>query len=383
MRTPPLGLLRLGALAALSAAVVIACGSSGDGSQFGGGSSGGSTGSSGSSGTIGGSSGTIGSSGASGTSGTSGTSGIGPACATSTATGKADPVYLVFVVDRSGSMKFNPQPNNKWDSVLSGMTTFFKDPASAGLFASEQVFPQPSPSNDECTTGNYQAQLVPMTPLPDAAGVLASTLTANGPDPTFGTPTKPALDGAMAYAKTVQMTGKKTAIVLVTDGEPNDCSSDLASTATAAGGGLPDIKTYVIGVGDSLTNLDQIASGGGTTKALIVSTTNPAAISTDFVTTLGGIRSQALSCEYPMGQPPNGEMLDINKVNVQFTPKGGMVTTIDYSADCSNGSGWKYDNVAMPTKIIICPASCNTLLANADGKIDIVFGCQTAGGTPR
>ena len=379
MLTRPLGLLGLGALTAL---VVIACGSSGDGSAFGGGSSGGTTGSSGTSG-IGGTSGVIGSSGASGTSGTSGTSGIGPACATSTATGKADPVYLVFVVDRSGSMKFNPQPNNKWDSVLSGMTTFFKDPASAGLFASEQVFPQPAPSNDECTTANYQAQLVPMTALPDTAGVLASTLTANGPDPTFGTPTKPALDGAIAYAKTVQATGKKTALVLVTDGEPNDCGSSLGSTATAAGSALPDIKTYVIGVGDSLTNLDQIATGGGTMKALIVSTTNPAAISGDFVKALGGIRSEALSCEYPMGQPPNGEMLDINKVNVQFTPKGGMVTTIDYSADCTNGSGWKYDNVAMPTKIIICPTSCNTLLANADGKIDIVFGCQTAGGTPR
>jgi hypothetical protein len=380
MTTRPLGLLGLGAVTAV---VVIACGSNGDGSAFGGGTSGsaGSSGdgTSGTSGTISGTSG--GTSGASGTSGTTG--GIGPACATSTATGKADPVYLVFVVDRSGSMKFNPQPNNKWDSVLSGMTTFFKDTGSAGLFASEQVFPQKAPSNDECTTANYQAQLVPMTALPDTTGVLASTLTANGPDPNFGTPTKPALDGAIAFAKTVQATGKKTALVLVTDGEPNNCNSDLPSTAAAAGAGLPDIKTYVIGVGDLLTNLDQIAMGGGTTKALIVSTTNPAAISGDFVKVLGGIRTEALKCEYPMGQPPNGEMLDINKVNVQFTPKGGMVTTLDYSAGCASGSGWKYDDPAMPTKIIICPTSCNTLLASAEGKIDIVFGCKTAGGTPR
>ena len=380
MLTRPLGLL---GLAGLTATVVIACGSSSESSAFGGGTSGsaGSSGdgTSGTSGTIGGTSG-----GTSGTSGTSGTTGgIGPACATSTATGKADPVYLVFVVDRSGSMKFNPQFNNKWDSVLSGMTTFFKDPGSAGLFASEQVFPQKAPSNDECTTGNYQAQLVPMTALPDTAGVLASMLTANGPDPTFGTPTKPALDGAIAFAKTVQATGKKTALVLVTDGEPNTCGSDLPSTATAAGAGLPDIKTYVIGVGDSLTNLDEIAMGGGTTKALIVSTTNPAAISGDFVKVLGGIRTESLKCEYAMGQPPSGETLDINKVNVQFTPKGGMVTTLDYSADCASGSGWKYDDPAMPTKIIICPTSCNTLLASAEGKIDIVFGCTTAGGTPR
>jgi hypothetical protein len=366
------------ALLGIASALVVACGSSGDDSQFGGGSSGSSgAGSSGASGgVIGGTSG--------GTSGSSGASGgIGPGCATSTANGKADPVYLVFVVDRSGSMKFNPQPNNKWDSVLAGLTSFFKDAQSAGLFASEQVFPQPGANNDACAVGNYQTPLVPVTALPDAAGTLATTLTNNGPNANFNTPTKPALEGAIAFAKTLEATGKKTAVVLVTDGEPSGCGSNVGNSATAAGLGLPTMKTYVIGVGDLLTNLDQIAAGGGTNKAVIVSTANPAQISGDFVKVLGGIRSQALSCEYAMGQPPSGETLDINKVNVQFTPKGGAVTTLDYSADCSKGTGWKYDNSANPTKILICPSSCNTLLANADGKIDIVFGCKTAGGTPR
>jgi hypothetical protein len=365
------------ALLAVASALVIACGSASD-SEF----PGGSSGSSGDGSSGGGSSGTIGgsSSGASGTGGASG--GIGPACATSTSSGKADPVYLVFVVDRSGSMKQNP-PNNKWDSVLAGLTSFFKDPQSAGLFASEQVFPQTATANDQCTTTNYSTQLVGMTALPDGAGTLASALGANAPQGTFGTPTEPALQGALAFAKTVESTGKKTAVVLVTDGQPNDCNSDVPGSAQAAGAGLPGIKTYVIGVGDSLGNLDQIAVGGGTAKAIIVSTTTPSAISADFVKALGGIRTEALSCEYAMGQPPNGETLDINKVNVQFTPKGGTVTTLDYSADCSAGTGWRYDNPNTPTKILICPASCNTLLASAEGKVDIVFGCKTAGGTPR
>ena len=365
-------------LLGVASTLALACGSSDD-SSFRDGSSGGTSGTSG---------GTSGSSGVIGSSGTSGSSGgadggIGPACATATASGKADPVYLVFVVDRSGSMKFNPQPNNKWDSVLAGLTSFFKDAQSAGLFASEQVFPQPSPSNDACTVANYQTPLVPVTALPDTAGALATALTNNGPSSNFNTPTKPALDGAVAFAKTLEATGKKTAVVLVTDGEPSGCGSTVGNAATSAGAGLPTIKTYVIGVGDLLTNLDTIAMGGGTTKAVIVSTTNPASITGDFVTVLGGIRKQALSCEYPMGQPPNGETLDINKVNVQFTPTGGTVTTLGYSADCTNGAGWRYDNPTTPTKILICPSSCNTLLAAADGKIDIVFGCKTAGGTPR
>lgn len=367
------------ALVGVASALILACGSTG-GSEFGDGSSSG-DGSSGSSGTsgLGGTSGTSGA----GTSGTSGSSGIGPGCASSNATGKNEPVYLVFVVDRSGSMKFNPSPNNKWDSVLSGLTAFFKDPQSAGLFASEQVFPQPSPGNDQCKISNYQTPLVPMTALPDTAGTLASTLTANAPQSTFGTPTLPALQGAVAFAKTIEATGKKTAVVLVTDGDPQGCNSDVPGSATAAGAGLPSLKTYVIGVGDSLTNLNAIAAGGGTTSAVLVSTTNPAAISADFVKALGGIRKEALSCEYPLPAPPKGETLDINKVNIQFTPKGGTAQTLDYSADCKSGVGWHYDNPAAPTKILICPTSCNTLLANAEGKIDIIFGCTTVGGTPR
>ncbi|AKV02490.1 hypothetical protein AKJ09_09153 [Labilithrix luteola] len=356
----------------LVSSVALACGGSSDDSEFGhgNGSSGGSSGGNGSSGFLDGDGGS--------NTGTSGGPGgtVTEACATSNANGQAEPVYLVFVVDRSGSMKYNPSPNNKWDSVLAGLTSFFKDPQSAGLFASEQVFPS---SKDSCQSSSYQSQLVGMTALPDTAGTLATALASHGPDPNANTPTQPALTGAVAFAKTVQATGKKTAVVLVTDGEPNGCSSSVDNSAKAAGTGLPDIKTYVIGVGSELDNLDAIAAGGGTSKAVLISTSNPGQITTDFVNVLGQIRSAALSCDYALPAPPNGETLDKNKVNVQYTPKGGTAQTLDYSADCTNGTGWHYDNPNNPTKILICETSCNTLLQNAEGKIDIVFGCETQG----
>jgi hypothetical protein len=298
---------------------------------------------------------------------------VGPGCATSNANGQAEPVHLVFMVDRSGSMKFNPAPNNKWDSVVAGLTGFFNDAQSAGLFAAEQVFPQ----GDSCNASAYQNMIVPVTALPDKTGALIGALNANGPDPNFNTPTEPALQGAIAFAKTLKASGKKTAVVLVTDGEPQGCSSSAGGSATEAGKGLPDIKTYVIGVGDSLTQLNQIAAGGGTTKAVLISTASPSQITTDFVNALGQIRSQALSCDYGLPPPPNGEVLDVTRVNVQFTPQGGTVQTMEYSENCANGKGWHYDNAASPTKVLICPDSCNTLLANANGKISIVFGCRT------
>lgn len=54
----------------------------------------------------------------------------------------------------------------------------------------------------------------------------------------------------------------------------------------------------------------------------------------------------------------------------------GTPQTLPYSADCSNGSGWHYDNAAAPKEVVMCAASCSTLKADVTGgKIDIVFGC--------
>ena len=358
----------------LVASLLLACGSSSD-SEFGDGSSGGSSGASGSGGLIPGSSG--GGGGATGPNGF-----IGQACATSNASGQAEPVSLVFMVDRSGSMKFNPQPNPKWDSVLAGLKAFFADQRSAGLSASTQVFPQ-FVGNDACNVGGYSSPLVAMTALPDAAGALGGSLDANGPNKDFATPTVPALKGAVAQAQQVRAQGKKVAVVLVTDGEPNGCSSNVQSSATAAGAGLPDIRTYVIGVGNQLANLNSIAVGGGSTKAVLISDATPAQITSDLVAALGEIRKQALSCDYALPAPPSGEQLDTGKVNVQWTPSGAAARALDYNADCTGGAGWHYDNPSAPARILICPQSCTEVLGNAQGKIDIIFGCKTQGGSPK
>lgn len=357
----------------LISALLLACGSSTD-SEFGDGSNGSSGGASGSGGLI------PGSSSGGGTAGPNGF--IGQACATSNASGQAEPVSLVFMVDRSGSMKFNPQPNPKWDSVLAGLKAFFADPRSAGLSASTQVFPQ-LVGNDECNVGGYSAPLVAMTALPDAAGALGTSLDANGPNKSFATPTVPALKGAVAQAQQLRAQGKKVAVVLVTDGAPNGCSSNVQSSALAAGAGLPDIRTYVIGVGNQLANLNSIAVGGGSTKAVLISDATPAQITSDLVAALGEIRKQALSCDYALPAPPNGEQLDTGKVNVQWTPAGAAARALDYNADCAGGAGWYYDNPSAPARIVICPQSCNEVLGNAQGKIDIIFGCKTQGGAPK
>ena len=363
-------------VAALVAAGAVACGSSND-STFG------DSTATGESETFG-APGSLGSSGGAGSSGSSGSSGGGvvdvkpvsanDACASSNAGVDALPIYLVFMVDRSGSMG-GGELAVKWTPAVAALKAFFADPASANIHASLAFF---SASANACSASSYATPAVPMRNLPDGAA-FAAALDATGPS--GNTPTLPAEQGAIQYAQTVAgglAAGEKVAVVLVTDGDPNGCSSSPANTAAAAAGVAGTIKTYVIGVGNGAANLDEIATGGGTAPHIKVNTTSAATTSAELRTAIGKIKASQLSCDYTLPAPPNGQTLDVNAVNVTYTT-GGATKTLGYSPDCSNAGGWHYDSTTAPTKIIMCPSICTTLQNDTGGgKIDIIFGCSTA-----
>lgn len=302
----------------------------------------------------------------------------GSACATSSASVDVPPVHLVFMIDRSGSMgnsKHGQNENVRWKPVVAGLDAFFADSANANVHASVAFFGQGDKEEVECSAATYAKPAVSMRALPDASAFSSALDAAN---PGGGTPTKPALEGAIAYAKQVKATlkpGEKLAIVLATDGDPNDCSSTPENVAAAAAAVAAEIPTYVIGVGPDTTKLDTIATGGGTSKAIMVATANPAQVSADLRAAVGQIKAAQLGCNYALPAPPSGQTLDVNAVNVDYTPAGKAMQTLPYSADCSVAGGWRYDNPASPKEVVMCASSCSTLKADIGGKIDIVFGC--------
>jgi hypothetical protein len=240
------------------------------------------------------------------------------------------------------------------------------------------------PTDPGCLPATYQAEYgtstgVPMTGLPNGAP-FAAAFTAIG-KPAAETPTLPAEQGAIAYATTIKAglkPGEQVAIVLATDGQPNNCSSTVSAVSTAAAAGAAaGIKTYVVGVGPSTGNLDAIAVGGGTgPTAIMVNTTSPAQVSADLAKAIGKIKASQLSCNYSLPAPPAGQTLDVNAVNVNFTPGGGVAQTLPYSANCTDPNGWHYDNTTAPTQIIMCPSRCTALQGDTTGgKLDIIFGC--------
>jgi hypothetical protein len=315
--------------------------------------------------------------------GAGGEGGLGDlqACATSSADGQLKPVNLVFMFDQSGSMGDTPQVKAvKWDPVVSAMGGFFNDKQSSGLSGSLGYFPfdQNSSKGATCLDASYTTPEVAMTVLPSAA--FATSLAAHNPN--GGTPTKPAIRGAIAYAKQIalQKPNDKTVIVLVTDGDPNDCSSSVQNVSTEAAAVAAQFPTYVIGVGNSIANMNQIAVAGGTKQAIIVDVTSAAGTSAAFQQALATIRGQAgTGCSFALPQPPAGKTLDINAVNVVYTANG-KTETLSYNKDCTGGTGWHYDNLAAPASIQLCQSTCDTVKASAGGKVSIAFGCATKGG---
>ncbi|MBX3228653.1 MAG: VWA domain-containing protein [Labilithrix sp.] len=303
----------------------------------------------------------------------------GSACATSSASVEAPPVHLVFMIDRSGSMGNSKHGQNekvRWKPVVSGLKAFFADPANANVHASIAFFGQGGGDAVQCSAATYATPAVSMRGLPEA-DAFADAL--DDASPGGGTPTKPALKGAIQYAQQIKASlpaGEKVAIVLATDGDPNDCSSTAENVAAEAAAVAASIPTYVIGVGPEATKLDTIANGGGTGDAIMIPTSDPAQVSADLRAAVGQIKAEQLGCSYALPAPPSGQTLDVNAVNVDYTPAGGSSQTLPYSADCSNPNGWHYDDAAAPKEVVMCAASCATLKADVTGgKLDIVFGC--------
>ncbi len=322
-----------------------------------------------------------------------GPSGTGSACVTEVSRADLAPTNLIIVYDKSGSMGDAAggfDPAKKWIPVGAGMKEFFADPYSKTLRASLQFFPLSDDTIQTACAHPYATPTVALRPASDPAFVEALDKTK----PSGGTPTLPALQGGITYAKEIAAARptEKTVIVLVTDGEPgffdpgtqkfepgcaNNDVSNVAAAAKAAKDGTPSIPTYVVGVGPSLQSLNAVAAAGGTNAALMVDVNDAAATKSAIVNALNGIRQQEIACDFSLPPPPGGQELDPLAVNVALKNADGSENVLSYSKECKTPDGWRYDDAVNPTRIFLCESSCTAARGTKDGSVSIAFGCKT------
>lgn len=315
------------------------------------------------------------------------------------------PIAIYIMQDRSGSMVtgFPTGSAQSWGNATTAITQFVNDPASAGLYVGLGSFP-PYPSNvanncqTDCNTPN-----VPIAALPGNAQAIANAYNTLNPG-TLGalnfTPTECGLDGLVSACNAFEATspGMPCVGLLITDGQPDACDTNVTDLSNIlSSGATQGIKTFVIalnGVTD-ITFLNTLAQAGGTGSAIdltqsssstaIVNALNTVRqkvatqVSSQVVTTQTVV-SSALPCEWAI---PN--TIDRTMTNLQYT--SATVTTPetlghiqdDLVSSCGTGDAWYYDVPApgTPTKVLLCPDTCNKVKTDTNPSMSLIFGCPT------
>ena len=310
-----------------------------------------------------------------------GDSGGADTCAAEEVQAETVPLNIIVLLDRSGSMA---QPVDLWTPVEAALNDFFSDPNSAGINVSMSFFPIDSPpDNNTCNISHYDPAHVPFTDIPANASVLASAISAENPLGT-DTPTYGALYGTLQQANAYQdlHLDEVVVVVLASDGDPNGCTGTQNDPSTIAGIAqialnYNGVRTFVIAIqGANVANLDIIAAGGGTGQAFDVTGNT-----SQFKQKMEEIREQLVACEFVIPAPTYPDEFDPLKVNVEYTPGGSNTPEefpqADNLQDCGDEDGWYYDDPINPTKVFLCPKSCERVQLDTDANVKILFGCPT------
>ncbi|MBS2015972.1 MAG: VWA domain-containing protein [Deltaproteobacteria bacterium] len=306
----------------------------------------------------------------------------GNVCLSEQVKAEAVPLAMLVLVDRSGSML-----GDKWEAATKALRAFADRSEVVGMKMGVQFFP-PLAAGDECNGSLYKNLAVPIASLPENVVAIQSRLLAtqaNG----GGTPMRSGLEGSIGAMRDFLEANPlhEGVVILVTDGDPTSCGAVSAVVGAASGGAKPPsgvraVRTFAVGMdGATFGNLDQIASaGGGFPTAFNVG--GGAAAQTALVDALEKVRTGALGCEYVLPLPPPEKgILDLDSVVVELTPgqndpKTAIRRVPDKAACGATTGGYYYDDPKTPTRVVLCPASCDAVRgAAASAKVDLAFGC--------
>lgn len=311
---------------------------------------------------------------------------VGPGCAGEVYEGEAVPLDLYLMFDQSGSMSTvvdEATGKTRMDVVREAVRAFLGDTESVGVGAGIGYFGHQPLGETTCAPADYATPAVEIGPLPELESALLTSLDSR--PPTGETPTGAAIRGACSYVSgyAASHEGRNPAILLVTDGEPkaplseDSCSPTLEDAVTAAAECYADsgIRTYVLGVGPSLTNLRVIAEAGGTEDAFLAELDNTEQV----LAALRAVRFAAqLPCEIalseasiaqydPNGQPSTVAFLDL-ECGYHSVPE-----VADVSA-CAGTEGWFFDDPAAPTRIELCETTCGAVKSSGR-QLNYAIGC--------
>jgi hypothetical protein len=305
-----------------------------------------------------------------------------PSCSSVTAR-TIKKVNLFVTLDRSGSMA-----GDRWNNTISALKSFFQDPASAGLGVALRFWPDSKPvsgcDDTKCDATACSKPLVALGTLtaqsaPADTQEKALVDALNNKQPGGNTPMSAALAGATQWAAAYQAANpnEMAVVVFITDGDPNGCDEDVTNISNIAGDAYTNsnVLTYAIGIQDAtVSTINKIAQKGHTGSGFFIASNGN--VETELLSAMLQIKGDNVSCDFAL---PNSGLYDPSNAKVTYTPTAGAPVVLQGMASAAScGSGWYYDNPVSPTRIILCPTTCQTILSDTGAKLALDLGCPGA-----
>jgi hypothetical protein len=317
--------------------------------------------------------------------------GEGAVCAS--ATTQANPVKpnLYFLLDRSQSM-LDPAGGNgsprRIDALKAGLNMLAGTEQAPGNLVTNfnlGVGAFPAGTTGSCNVNDLPQPLLPMGERLAPAAAFLSFTGAYGPMQTAGyTPT----DLALQRVRTQQLynfpgdpqPSRAKAVVLITDGVPNDCTTDqpnrLEQTIGEAGNlALTGVPVFVLGFqGVNEAAMQRIADAGdpagGTNPWYRVSDPN------SIVNALNSIITRTASCSLPLGDTGAG-MSDPSVLTVELV-RASPASRSAIAANATNGYTLDADNT-LTLHGSACSGLQQALAADRNARVEVRVGCACEG----
>jgi hypothetical protein len=370
-------------------------------------------------------------------------------CAEFEARAQPSQLDLFLLLDSSGSMDVQTaQGSTKWQDLVTSFETFLSDASLAGSELGVGFFPRSRPevpeqcdvdehcgapdacqpltvcqpstaagcwTDADCTKAGYpedrceveggfcnntvycdpRAYRIDFTStLPAAATDVLTSMRAR--ELIGGTPTAPALEGALtsAQAWAQAFPSHKAIVVLATDGLPTTCDPDVhpldprlgvgSLPAVAASGAAAGVSTFVIGVfapdeqDTAEEHLGTVAMSGGTEQAYLIST--QANVEMALLSALRDVRDAAARCVYSVDWRGRAAGDATVRLRVESPTAGELVLNERPGRDaCGNADGFYFDSAptgdATVARVALCPATCAPL-PDDPPPVDVLVSCE-------
>lgn len=196
------------------------------------------------------------------------------------------------------------------------------------------------------------------------------------------------------YKKTLRQSAVKYFLVVTDDeakdGPNNSAAAFTQSVAKLEPGWFDDWRFFGIYCTGSCGVLLACAATGNVYKALVAQTSGVTGDlcgnNQNFAPVFNAmsqavVQAKTVDCAWSIPPAPAGQTFDPKLVNVNYYQGGGgspqAIYHVATAADCGPQGGWYYDDNTNPTKVLVCPSTCQAIQSDASAKVDVLFGCAT------